>query len=238
MVRKRLYLDIEVTPNVGFFWNPGHKISVSYDNIIEERKIICICYQWEGSKVESLHWSKNKCDKKMISEFVKVMNQADELIGHNLDRFDIPWIRTRAFYHRVPMRHDYVSTDTLKLARRYLRMNSNRLDYISKYAGSEGKIHTDFGMWKSITLTNDQEALGKMIKYCKGDITELRKVHEQLIPYLPAKVHYGVKEGKDKISCPECGGKTKINLTRVSASGNKRVQRKCNECGKHSTGAK
>ena len=238
MVKKRLYLDIEVTPNVGFFWNPGHKISVSYDNIIEERKIICICYQWEGKKVESLKWTNKKCDKEMVAAIVKVMDEADEIIGHNLDRFDLPWIRTRAFYHRVPMRHNYTTTDTLKLVRRYLRLNSNRLDYVSKYSGSEGKIHTDFGMWKRITLTNDQDALSKMIRYCKGDIVELRKVFTELLPYMPHKTHYGVIRGGEKEDCPEgCQkGVTKVRR-HVSAHGGVRQQYRCNGCGKHYTKA-
>lgn len=232
--RKRLFLDIEVSPNEGFFWSPGHKINIPYDNITRERAIICICYQWEGGKMSSLSWDKNKCDKKMVAEFIGVMNQADELIGHNLDRFDIPWIRTRAFKHRIPMNPKYPTLDTLKEARRLLRLNSNRLDYISKFSGSEGKIHTDFSMWRAITLNNDQVALAKMIKYCKGDIRELRKVFEQLNPYLPAKTHYGVANGKGKLSCPECGsGRMNKQRNRVSAAGVKSTVYQCQGCGKY-----
>jgi DNA polymerase elongation subunit (family B) len=87
--RKRLYFDIEVSPNIGFFWNPGHKISISYENIIHERAIICICYKWEyEKKVSFLTWDSKQCDKAMLKEFIKVANEADEMVGHNGDRFD------------------------------------------------------------------------------------------------------------------------------------------------------
>ena len=33
---------------------------------------------------------------------LKIANQADEIIGHNGDRFDIKKVRTRCIYHRVP----------------------------------------------------------------------------------------------------------------------------------------
>jgi DNA polymerase elongation subunit (family B) len=228
---KRLFLDIEVSPNVGFFWSPGHKISLSYDNIIEERAIICICWQWEGGKVHSLTWDKRKSDRKMLLSFVKEMNQADEMIGHNLDKFDLAWIRTRCFFHSIPISPKFVTVDTLKECRRLFRFNSNRLDYVSKFSGNEGKIHTDFGMWKAITLKNDKTALDKMVKYCKGDVSELRKVFNEIRNYLPAKSHVsGVR-----VDCPECGGKTKVMQTRVLVSGTVRKQRVCKNCGKYHT---
>ena len=45
---KRLYLDIETSPNIGMFWESGYKKNISYDNIIKERAIICICYKWKS----------------------------------------------------------------------------------------------------------------------------------------------------------------------------------------------
>ena len=45
---KRLFYDIETSPNIGFFWGAGYKVNISHDNIIKERAIICICYKWEG----------------------------------------------------------------------------------------------------------------------------------------------------------------------------------------------
>ncbi len=74
---KRLFFDIETSPNIGLFWSAGYKKTISPDNIIKERAIICICYKWEGKpKVYSLQWDKNKCDKAMIKSFLKVLNQA------------------------------------------------------------------------------------------------------------------------------------------------------------------
>jgi len=48
--RKRLFFDIETSPNVGFFWSAGYKLNVTADSIIQERAIICICYKWEDEK--------------------------------------------------------------------------------------------------------------------------------------------------------------------------------------------
>lgn len=229
--RRRLYFDCEVSPNIGFFWQPGHKISINYDNIIKERAIICICYKWEGEKkIHSLTWNKGD-DKKMLQAFIKVANQASELVGHNSDRFDITWVRTRCLFHSIPVMPNYTSIDTLKAARSKFRFNSNRLDYIGKFLGVGQKIHTGFDLWKTIVLDNNTKAMNKMVKYCKQDVKLLEDIFGKLNNYLPPKTHYG-----ERGNCPECGSDNLINgKARISATGIKRMQYQCGDCGKYST---
>lgn len=228
---KRLYLDCETSPNVGLFWSAGYKLNIPYENIIKERAIICICYKWgHEKKTHSLTWDSKQNDKKMLEKFIKIVKSADELVGHNEDKFDLPWIRTRCLFHKIDCPPTFTTLDTLKAARSKFRFNSNRLDYISKFLGIGGKIKTDFNLWREV-MNNDPKALKKMVKYCKWDVELLERVFDRLKNHLPAKTHVsGVK-----VECPECGGKTKINRTTLSAAGTKRVQRQCKECGKHHT---
>jgi DNA polymerase elongation subunit (family B) len=235
--RKRLYFDIEVSANVGLFWQSGFKLNIGTENIIKERAIICICYKWEEDKdVYYLHWDKKQCDKKLLQDFIKIANEADELVGHNGDKFDLSWIRTRCLFHRIDMFPTYVTIDTLKVARSKFRFNSNRLDYIGKFLGLGQKIHTDFNLWKDIMLNNDKTALNKMIDYCIQDVVLLEKVHKELLLHIPAKTHYGVIFGAYKGSCPECGSDDLVrNNKRVTASGVVKIQMRCNTCGKFHT---
>jgi hypothetical protein len=77
---KRLFFDIETSFNIIGDFACGYNKHVGYNQILEECKIICICYKWEGqSKVYSLNWDKNKCDKSMIKSFLRILNQADEM---------------------------------------------------------------------------------------------------------------------------------------------------------------
>jgi len=232
--RKRLYFDIEVSANVGLFWQSGYKLQIGTENIIKERAVICICYKWEEDKdVYYLHWDRKQDDKKLLQEFIKVANEADELVGHNGDKFDLAWIRTRCLLHRIEMFPQYNTIDTLKIARSKFRFNSNRLDYIGKFLGLGQKIHTDFNLWKDIMLNNDKEALDKMIDYCIQDVVLLEKVHKELNNHIPAKTHYGVIFGEGRGSCPECGSDDIVkNNKRVSASGLVKIQYKCKTCNK------
>ena len=127
---KRLYFDIETSPNIVETWNVGYNLNISYDNIQQERSIICICYKWEHENVvHYLTWNKGD-DKSMVIDFCKIITEADEVVGHNGDKYDIKFLKTRAVYHGVKTLHKIKSIDTLKISRKEFMFNSNRLDYI------------------------------------------------------------------------------------------------------------
>lgn len=232
---RRLFFDIETSPNLGLFWSAGWKLNIDYSNIIKERAIICICYKWEGQKtVHGLFWDEQQNDKEMLKEFIEVANEADELVGHNGDKFDLAWIRTRCLFHRIPMFPKYLSVDTLKIARSKFRFNSNRLDYIAKFLGLGEKIHTEFSLWKEILLNNSRKAKYKMLTYCKEDVRLLEKIYNELRNHIDHKQHYGMLYDSNKDGCPECGSDDlKVVSTKTTPAGMVKRQYKCRGCGKH-----
>lgn len=232
--RKRLFFDIETSPNIGLFWEAGYKKNIDSSNIIKERAIICICYKWEEEReVYSLQWDSKQNDRAMLLKFIEVANVATELVGHNGDKFDLAWIRTRCLFHSISMFPTYQTIDTLKIARAKFRFNSNKLNYIADYLGFGQKIKTTFGLWKDILLNKDKKAMDDMIKYCKKDVILLEKVFSALNKHTESKTHYGVIFGADRGSCPECGSDDLIRYNaRVMASGIRRIQYKCKTCNK------
>lgn len=203
---KRLFFDIETTPDLVYSWRIGHKISLTFENIVEPWQIICICYKWQGDKeVHHLAW--NGSDKELLEKFILIANQADELVGHNSDRFDIKKIRTRCIYHRIPAFPKYRSLDTLKKSRGNFDFPSNRLNDIGQFLGVGQKVeHEGFQMWVKV-LKGDKEALKKMIEYCKGDVELLERVYLTIEHYIKPQTHIGVHIGEYKYSCPVCGSR-------------------------------
>lgn len=232
--RRRLFFDIETSPNIGLFWEAGYKKNITTDNIIRERAIICICYKWEDEKeVYALQWDSKQNDKRMLQQFIEVANTANELVGHNGDKFDLAWIRTRCLFHGIDMFPIYQTIDTLKVARSKFRFQSNRLNYIAEFLGLGGKIKTEFNLWKDILLNKDKVAMEKMIKYCKKDVSLLEEVYKLLGNHIAPKTHYGVVFGYDRGTCPECGSDDLIKNNRVvTATGLTRIQYKCKTCNK------
>lgn len=229
---KRLFFDIETSPNIVFAWRIGYKLNLHPHDIIEERKIICISYKWEfDDKIHSLTWDNNQCDKQMLIDFLKVANQADELIAHNGDRFDIKWIRTRCIFHRVPMFPNYKTLDTLKKAKSGFNFNSNKLDYIAQFLGVGAKVqHRGFDMWKDV-LKGSEDAMREMVEYCEGDIVVLEDVFLTMQNYIKPNTHAGVLGGNLRHSCPNCGSENNVLLkNNVTAMGTIKRLMECYGC--------
>lgn len=231
--RKRLFFDIETSPNIILSWRTGYKLNIGYHNIINERAIICIAYKWEGQKtVHALKWDRNQNDKKMLEQFAPILESANEVIGQNCDSYDIKWVRTRCLFHGIPLNPTFISHDTLKVARSQFRFNSNKLDYIASFLGYGGKKPTNFQLWKDILLYNDSKAMTKMISYCKHDVLLLENIWNRFMPHVAAKSNIA----KYIFQCPECGSsRTIINQRRKTAQGYKKITFRCKDCGKYHT---
>lgn len=235
-MRKRLFYDIETSFNVGIFWRTGYNLTINPGDIIHERAIICICYKWEGEdEIHSLTWSKSQCDKAMLKEFIKVMAQADEIVAHNGDKFDLKWVRTRALFHGIDVMPNVKTIDTLKWAKKYFNFNSNKLDYIAKLLKVGAKMDTGgLDLWKDIVFRKDQQALDKMVAYCKMDVEVLEAVFNKLNSYAIPQHNYAVQHGGEKYECPECGSTNyAYNKKVVTAAGTVHHWLKCKECKKH-----
>jgi len=230
---KRLFVDIETSPNVALIWESGYDIQVNYDAIIRERTIICIGYKWAGDKnVNILKWNHNQNDYDMLEAFIPILDKADEIVAHNGIDFDLKWIRTRCLKHNISMMPNYTVLDTIKLARSRFKFNSNALDYLSRYLDIGKKIETKYEMWKKILLENDQVELKKMISYCKHDVNLLEEVWNRLNPYVLASTNIA----KFANHCPECGSSNVgINKRRITAAGYKKITFRCSDCGKYHT---
>ena len=230
---KRLFFDIETSAMIVYTWRTGWNLTIGTENIIEDWKIICISYKWEGEdKVHTLDWGKDRCDKKLLEEFIKIANTADEIIGHNGDRFDLKKIRTRCIYHRIPMFPNYKTLDTLKKAKSGFAFNSNKLDYIAKFLGVGAKLeHEGFNMWVKC-MQGDKEALKNMIEYCEMDIIVLEDVFLAMQNYIKPNTHAGVLGNNLKYSCPSCGSeKVELLKNNVTAMGTIKRLMTCNSCG-------
>jgi len=231
---KRLFFDIETSyylvPTFQFW-----KVNINTDNIIREKKIICICYKWQyEDKVHKLVWDKNQDDTKLIKDFIQVIKHADEIVAHNGDKFDMKELRTRAILTGNLMFPVYRTLDTLKKSRQYFRFASNKLDYIGKVLGLGRKLdHEGMKMWIDICEHKDKAQLAKMVDYCEQDVVLLEDVYMAISPYIYHNTNMAVLKGGQKWHCPECASKNvQLSHTDATAMGVIRRHMKCLDCKK------
>jgi uncharacterized protein YprB with RNaseH-like and TPR domain len=232
---KRLFFDIETSYHIVRSWRIGYKLNLGPDQIKEHKKIICISYKWQyENKVHTLKWDKNQSEKEMLHKFIEVLGEADEIVAHNGDRFDMKEFRTRCIANGILMFPTYRTLDTLKKARQYFAFASNKLDYIGKFLQVGRKLdHEGFQMWVDIVEKNSQKALKKMIKYCEQDVTLLEDIYFVMAPYIYHNTNFAVLKGGEKWECPECAGaNVKMYRTYTTAMGVVRRNMKCSDCHK------
>ena len=230
---KELILDIETSQNIGTFWRPGSKVSISHHDILEERRIICVCYKWRGKKqVSSIDWGKKQCDKELLERLIPVLHDADAIVAHNGDRFDVPWLRGRVLIHGLNPIGDVNTVDTCKMANR-LGLNSARLDYLHKIMGGDGKLETGgVSLWHKV-LGGNISALSKMVRYCKRDVTILEQVYEWLLPHVPATYNRSLSVSGHRDGCSSCGAppSDQVRFGIVTRRAGKYQRYQCKQCG-------
>lgn len=233
---KRLFFDIETGYYILKIRAWQLKNFVKYfdpDSIEREKEIICISYKWQyEDEVHTLDWRMG--EKEMLKAFIKIMGEADEIIAHNGDRFDIRFIRTRCFYHGVLMFPNYRTLDTLKKTRNNFLFASNKLDYLGKFAGIGGKKeHDGMDLWIDIVEGGDEDRLQQMIEYCERDVIMLSDFYFVISPYITHNNNFSVLTGGDKWNCPECASENvKMFRTYSTPMGTIRREMKCSDCKK------
>jgi hypothetical protein len=227
---KRLFLDIETSPNVVYSWRLGSRIALTHDNIVEERKIICACWKWQGNpKVYSEHWTGEE-DKPIIVKVCEALALADEVVTHNGENFDLTWLRTRALVYDLDFPAYIPSFDTKKVAARMFHFNSNRLAYLAQFLGVGQKIKVDFELWREV-MRGNSKALKTMVRYCARDVVVLEKVFNKLRTMSLPKIHHGVAGYLTKAHCVNCGGLALRQVKMmVTPAGTKKHLMRCSKC--------
>jgi hypothetical protein len=234
---KILFWDIETTHNVVAVFRLYGEDYISPSNLIQERYIVCAAWKWAGQKkVHSVAttdfkslYKKNPHDDKLVVETLhEVLSEADIIVAHNGDKYDTKFFAGRALHHALPPLPPIVSVDTLKVARSRFLLNSNKLDYLGQYLGLGKKISTAPGLWLRV-LQGDPAAVKEMVHYCKGDVTLLEDVFEELRPYVPKHL---VRLIEGSTACPRCGGDSNIQSRGKQATTTQVYQRfQCLDCG-------
>lgn len=206
---KVLFYDIETVLLMFYAFSPG-KQYLNHKQLVPGKSrngIICITYCWETGPVKILKWTAEGGLNQLIKDFDELVKQADFTIGKNSDRFDSKMINgCRIFTDQPGMPAWTKYTDDLeKQMRKYLRLPSQSLDYISGQLGLGGKVKMDFSDWADIDAYMSIESLSYMGMgadaleiYCQYMFRKsLKDAHRDGLRAFNKMCFYGKKDTKD-----------------------------------------
>ncbi len=205
---KILILDIEVAPSEAFVWGLW-KQDIYQEQIISDWYILSWAAKWlANTEVESdvltPYESLVEDDSRILRSLWKLMDEADIIIAHNGDKYDIPKIKTRFLLNEIDPPSFYKQIDTLKVARKEFGFSSNRLNYLAKFLGVDTKFETNFNLWKRCREGNP-EALREMERYNVQDVEVLEAVYLYLRPYIKGHPNLDLYVDSEVSLCPNCG---------------------------------
>lgn len=234
--KKVLLFDIETTPLITYTWGVWQQDVIE---IKEEWYMLCFAYKWLGEKktyiVALPDFKDYKKDKKNDFEVVKALhdlfNKADILIAHNGDQFDIKKANVRFLYHKLESPTPYKTIDTLKLARRHFKFDSNKLDNLGKHLKVGRKTpHTGKHLWLGC-MDGDEKSWKLMKEYNKQDVILLEKIFLKLRGWSNSQTpNFNLLYGTNQ-NCPKCGSEH-VQKGGFHYTANKIVQSyRCLNCG-------
>ena len=141
-------------------------------------------------------------DKRILESIWKLLDEADIVIGHNGDRFDIRKLNARFIDNEMIPPSPYRTIDTLKVARREFAFVSYKQDFLTKHFKLEQKLSTEFQLWVDC-MHGNQARLDEMQEYNRHDVMGLEEVYLKLRPYIKNHPNLGVLMDMDV--CPNCG---------------------------------
>jgi hypothetical protein len=233
-----LFLDVENIAELIWAWG------IYEVNAIEVERpghLLSMAYKWRGDKKTQViaqcdfkdYKPKSASDKNLCKFIWKLLDEADVIIGHNAQSFDVKKINYRFIVNGLTPTSPYKVVDTLVSLKKVARGPSHKLDAIGKVMKIGRKLeHEGWPLWKKCYL-GDKRAWAKMKLYNKQDVELLEKWYDKLLPWISNHPNYNLYAGTiDK--CPNCGGRLTrqgYTVTRVC-----KLQRfKCQSCGAWST---
>lgn len=205
---KVLVLDIETAPLLANIWGIWNQ-NIMLENIHSDWFMLTWAAKWLfEKKIYSARVTPKEAidnnDKRIVESLIEMLNQADIVITHNGDKFDLPRINTRAIIHRIKPPLPYVSIDTLKVAKRSFAFTSNKLDYINKQLGIARKTETNMELWRDC-FHGKEEGLKRMEKYNVNDVVIQEQTYLIMRPYIKSHPNLGLHIIDENEHCPNCG---------------------------------
>ena len=241
---KILLLDIETKPLIAHVWGLWEN-NVGLEQVQEDWSILSWSAKWLHDPDDVITYRDNRNnkdledDKKLLEDLWKMLDEADIVIAHNGDAFDIPKLYARFIKHGFKRPSSFKTIDTKKIAARVFKFSSNKLVYLADYLGVKYQklSHAKFPghiMWKEC-MKGNKDAWKEMEAYNRRDVLTLQEVYYKLRPW-DSSINFNVYHDDEGHVC-SCGSVDfKEHKTYHYTKTGKFRKYICVECGAESKG--
>ena len=236
---KILIFDIETAPLLGYVWGTFKQHISPSQLLTKMHYMLTWVAKWSGSEklisakmtVEEID---DEDDSRISQQLRDLFDEADIVIGHNIDKFDIPIVNTRCLIAGIKPPSPYQTVDTFKVSKKSFRFPNNKLQTIANAKGMDGKSKTDFDMWKDCLIgsnDNRKKAIDAMLKYNQQDVVVQEEVYLWMRPWIKSHPNVALYVEDTEMRCTNCGSDNLSDDKEYTTGVNKFKTYRCNCCG-------
>lgn len=230
-----LVFDIETAPFKSFVWS-FWKQNVGQNQVISDWFCLTWAAKWlfeEEVMSDKLTEDEvlNEDDERIVRSFWKLLDEADIVIAHNANGFDIPKLNTKFLQYGLHPPSPYEVIDTLLHLRKKFKFGSNRLNYVNAVLGLDVKQDTGgFELW-STCMEGNVASLEKMEKYNVQDVKILEDLYLKMRSWIQPHPNIGLHVDEDIKACPSCGHHHLEPCGTYNTYANSYAALRCTNCG-------
>jgi uncharacterized protein YprB with RNaseH-like and TPR domain len=164
------YFDIETTADFNADWGT----------------VLSWCIKDKGGDIHSSVITKKELfdgdlDKRVVKEFVDILRDYQIIIGYYSDRFDMPFMRTKALHYgfNFPGYGELYHWDLYYFVRNKLKLSRNSLANVTEFLHIEGKTPIDKAVWLKARY-GDPDALALVLEHNKYDVIITELLHDKI----------------------------------------------------------
>lgn len=199
--------DIETAPIKAYIWGPIHEPSVMA--VEQDTYLLSFSFKWLGQRAVKTYclpdyrnFARDKTDDSaLVRDLWALMDEADIIVAHNGDAFDIKKSNARFLVHGLKPPSTYKTFDTLKAARKHFKFDTNKLDDLGRYLNVGRKIpNTGKDLWLGC-MRGDPKSWRIMRRYNPQDVRLLERVYLKVRPWTS---HPNLNLYTGRHNCPTC----------------------------------
>jgi len=232
-----LILDCERLDGISeqHWWSRGDlkQRYVHYETVTRHPRVTMMCAKWydRPDVMAFAEWDTGG-RKKFIKNIYNLVTRADIIVGHFIDKADIPWLRaTFAVEADLPPLPPYKTVDTYKVLKTFGDgIPFKALSAFNNIVGIDGKTDEYDRHRMERAVAGSEEDRDRLTAYCMGDVLAAQALYDWCRPHITNHPALFV-DGKDKLTvCNRCGSDTKPTDRRYVANVMTYSMRKCTKC--------
>lgn len=204
-----------------------------------------LCFGWKrlgskGAQVVSItdfprfkHDPTN--DKDLVIAAAKILSEADVIVGHYSQRFDLPMLQSRLLYHGLKPIPPIPHVDTWRIARYEMHLHSNRLASVAAFLGLQEKTPLSGPIWIKASAGH-KPSIKYVVEHCRQDVIVLEEAYKKIRCLCKVHPNVALVDGKAD-TCPICEETGHMQSRGFRISRTAKTQRfQCQKCGGWSSG--